>query len=70
MHKTRILGITMSIVGAMLLIVGYRASGTPLDQLSDAFTGSYTDRTLLYLIAGFGAVVGGGLLAMFGNRSK
>ncbi|MBY0511256.1 MAG: DUF3185 family protein [Rhodospirillaceae bacterium] len=70
MNNIKILGITIAVIGAILLVVGYRASGTPVDQLSDAFTGSYTDRTMLYLIAGVAAVVGGGLLAAFGARSK
>jgi len=70
MNNIKILGITLAVIGAVLLVVGYRASGTPVDQLSDAFTGSYTDRTMLYLVAGVAAVVGGGLLAAFGTRSK
>ena len=70
MHKTKILGITLGVVGAILLVIGYRASGTPVDQMVDAFTGSYTDRTMLYLIADIACVVGGGLLAMFGERSR
>lgn len=70
MNNIKILGITLAVIGAVLLVVGYRASGTPVDQLSDAFTGSYTDRTMLYLVAGVAAVVGGGLLAAFGARPK
>jgi drug/metabolite transporter (DMT)-like permease len=70
MNNIKVLGITLAVIGAVLLVVGYRASGTPVDQLSDTFTGSYTDRTMLYLIAGVAAVVGGGLLAAFGARSK
>jgi len=70
MNNTKILGLTLAVIGAVLLVIGYRASGTPVDQLVDTFTGSYTDRTMLYLIAGVAAVVGGGLLAAFGARSK
>jgi len=70
MNNIKVLGITLVVIGAVLLVLGYRASGTPVDQLSDAFTGSYTDRTMLYLIVGVAAVVGGGLLAAFRGRSK
>jgi LPXTG-motif cell wall-anchored protein len=64
MNNTTILGITLCVLGAILLAFAYRASGTPLEQLSDTFTGRYTDRTMLYVVAGVGALVGGGLLAL------
>jgi len=70
MNNTKIFGITLAVIGAILLILGYRASGTPVDQLSDAFTGRYTDRTMWYLIAGVAGVVGGGLLATLGSKSR
>jgi len=62
MNNSKILGIVLCVVGAILLALAYRASGTPLEQLSDTFTGRYTDRTMLYVIAGIGALVGGALL--------
>jgi drug/metabolite transporter (DMT)-like permease len=68
MNNTTIVGITLCVIGAILLALAYRASGTPLEQLSDTFTGRYTDRTMLYVIAGVGAVVGGGLLFAKGSK--
>jgi drug/metabolite transporter (DMT)-like permease len=68
MNNTTIVGITLCVIGAILLALAYRASGTPLEQLSDTFTGRYTDRTMLYVIAGIGAVVGGGLLFAKGSK--
>lgn len=68
MNNTAILGIVLCVVGAILLALAYRASGTPLEQLSDTFTGRYTDRTMLYVIAGVGALVGGGLLTLRGGK--
>ena len=70
MNPKTMLGVTIFIVGAILLGLGYRASGAPVDQLSDALTGRYTDRTMWYIIAGVAAVFGGGLLAVIGSRSR
>jgi len=67
MSMTRILGITILVVGVILLVVGMNASESAVDQLSDTLTGSFTDRTMWYLIGGVGGVVGGGLLAAFGK---
>jgi multisubunit Na+/H+ antiporter MnhB subunit len=68
MSNTNITGIVLCVVGAILLALAYRASGTPLEQLSDTFTGRYTDRTMFYVIAGVGALVGGGLLSFRGAK--
>lgn len=62
MSTNKIIGITLCVIGAILLAFAYRASGTPLEQLSDTFTGRYTDRTMTYVIGGIGALVGGALL--------
>ncbi len=69
MNNSNVLGITLCVVGAVLLALAYRASNTPVEQLADALTGSYTNRTMWYLIGGIAAVVGGGLLVMRGRRS-
>jgi hypothetical protein len=68
MNNTKILGAVLCVVGAILLALAYRASGTPLEQLSDTFTGRYTDRTMFYVIAGVAALVGGGLLSLRGTK--
>jgi len=68
MNNTSIIGIVVCVIGAILLALAYRASGTPLEQLSDTFTGRYTDRTMLYAIIGVGALVGGGLMAFRGGK--
>ncbi len=68
MRRNKMIGITLCVIGAILLAVAYRASGTPLEQLSDTFTGRYTDRTMMYVIGGIGALVAGALLALRGGR--
>lgn len=69
MSPSQMFGIAALVLGAVLLIIGYNASGAPIDQISNIFTGRYTDRTMWYLIAGAVALVTGVLLTLFGRRA-
>jgi drug/metabolite transporter (DMT)-like permease len=66
----QIIGAVTVVIGTVLLLLAWRGSGAPADQISDALTGSYTDRTTMYLLLGIGALVGGVLLMMFGRRKS
>lgn len=68
MKLIQIVGLAALAVGAVLLGFAYHASNAPADQVADALTGRFTDRTMLYLWLGVAAAVGGGLLAVFGRR--
>lgn len=68
MNTSQILGIAILALGAALLAFGYHASGAPIDQVSNALTGRYTDRTMWYVVGGVVAVVCGGVLAVVGKR--
>jgi LPXTG-motif cell wall-anchored protein len=68
MRMTQILGIVALVIGLVLLGFAYHASNAPLDQVSDALTGHFTDQTMWYLILGIVAAVGGVLLVAFGRR--
>ncbi len=62
----RILGIVLLVAGIILVIFGLNASDSPMDRISEALTGKFTDNTMLYLILGaVGAVVG---LVMLSRR--
>jgi len=69
MKPVQIAGIVVLAVGAILLGFGYHASNAPLDQLSNTFTGRYTDQTMWYLVLGAAAALGGALMVLFGNRT-
>ncbi|HET9412935.1 MAG TPA: DUF3185 family protein [Pseudolabrys sp.] len=69
MNVNQILGVVGIVLGAVLVGVAYDSSNAPMDQISEALTGRYTDHTMWYLILGIVAAVGGGLLALFGKRS-
>ena len=68
MRMTRIGGVALFAVGAVLLVFAYRSSNAPLEQISETMTGRYSNQTMWYLVVGVAAVIGGALLALFGNR--
>ena len=68
MNSMRIVGLVIVAVGIVLLLFGLNAADSPVDQVSEAVTGRYTDTTMWYVIGGIAAIVGGGLLALFGPR--
>lgn len=67
MHPVRIIGIVLFVVGLVLLYMGYTATDSVTEQISETFTGRYTEETRWYLIGGAAASVGGLLLAIFGR---
>jgi uncharacterized membrane protein len=68
MSPIRIIGIAVLAVGVVLLFFGLQQADSPVDQISEALTGRYTEGTMWYLIGGIVAIVVGGLLALFGDR--
>ena len=63
MTQTNIIGLVVLVLGAVLLFFAWRASQTPLDQMSEALTGRFTGNTMWYLLGGVvGVVAGAGLL--------
>jgi hypothetical protein len=70
MKPLQILGAVLVVVGVVLLIFAMRATDAPAEQVVEAVTGSYTDRTMHYLIGGIAAAVAGVLLFLFGRKTK
>jgi LPXTG-motif cell wall-anchored protein len=68
MRMTQILGAVALVIGLVLMGLAYHASNAPMDQVSNAITGRFTDQTMWYLILGIAAAVGGVLLVAFGRR--
>jgi LPXTG-motif cell wall-anchored protein len=68
MGMTQILGAVALVIGLVLIGLAYHASNAPMEQVSDAITGSYTNQTMWYLILGIAAAVGGILVVAFGRR--
>ncbi|BDW89354.1 MULTISPECIES: DUF3185 family protein [Thalassospira] len=68
MSLGRILGVVALVVGVALLVTGYNASESAVDQLSETFLGRYTDETVWYLIGGIASAIGGLLLLIMGGK--
>jgi uncharacterized membrane protein len=64
----RVIGIVLLIVGAALLYFGLQATDAPLEQVRESVTGDYSDQTMLYLIGGAAAAVGGIALLLVGGK--
>lgn len=69
MSLFQIIGSLAIALGAVLLVFAWRASNAPLEQLTEATTGRFTQTTMLYLIGGILAALGGVLALLFGNRA-
>ena len=69
MNPIRIVGILLLVLGVVLLIFGWTSSDSIADQVSEAFTGRFTEGTMWYLIGGIAMIVVGGSLAAMGGRS-
>ncbi|HEU0071029.1 MAG TPA: DUF3185 family protein [Alphaproteobacteria bacterium] len=68
MQPARLVGAVVLVVGVILLGFGINATDAPVDQLSETFTGRYTDRTMWYLVGGGALAAAGILIAILGGR--
>jgi drug/metabolite transporter (DMT)-like permease len=68
MTPTRIAGVLCLVAGIVLLFLGYRASTAPIEQVSEAITGRFTDRTTWLFVLGGAAVLGGLFLSLVSQR--
>jgi hypothetical protein len=68
MGTKKILGLVLLVVGAVLLYFGLQAADAPLEQARESLTGDYSDQTMVYLICGAAAAVGGLALLVLGGR--
>jgi drug/metabolite transporter (DMT)-like permease len=67
--SNRIIGFVVLAIGVALLGVAFNSTNAPMEQLSETITGRYSNETMWYFGIGIAAVIGGGLLAAFGNRN-
>jgi len=64
MNNTKIIGIALLVLGAILLYFGINATEAPMEEMGEALTGRYSDDTMLYLIGGGIAAVAGLFLVL------
>ena len=69
MRSSGILGIVLVCIGAVLLAFAWRASNAPVDQVVNSLTGRFTDGTMIYIIGGIAALIGGIFLVAIRPRN-
>lgn len=71
MHPQRIVGIVLIVIGVALLVIGLNSSESVVDQVSETFTGRFTEKTTWYIIGGIALAVLGALMSFVGlNKRK
>jgi len=70
MSSQRIGGVVLLIIGVILLVTGMNASHSLADQVSNTFTGRFTDATTWYIVGGIAAGLLGLLMILFGLKGK
>ena len=70
MSPQRIIGIVLLAVGVILLVIGMNSSHSFADQLSNTFTGRFTENTQWYIVGGIVVAITGASLLFFGGRGK
>jgi len=68
MISYRIVGLVVLIIGIALLVVGLNASESVTEQVSETFTGRFSEATTWYIIGGIAAGVLGLFMVAFGGR--
>ncbi len=59
MSQNKMIGIVLLVVGAIALYFGFNATNAPMEEMTEAFTGQYSDNTMMYLIGGAVAGIAG-----------
>lgn len=68
--NNKILAIVLLVVGLIMLFFAYQSSQSLGDQVSEAFTGNFTDSTIWFLILGAAAAVAGVGMLMFSKTAR
>jgi len=70
MSPQRIFGVALLVLGIILLVIGLNSSHSMADQISNTFTGRFTDNTNWYIIGGIVLGVAGLSISFLGPRGK
>jgi len=52
MNQSKLIGLLLALAAAFLLYQGLNQANSPIGELGEALTGSYSDETLGYLLSG------------------
>ena len=70
MSPQRIVGFALLALGITLLVIGLNSSHSMADQLSNTFTGRFTDNTTWYIVGGIVLGIAGLGMSAFGTGGK
>lgn len=70
MNPQRIVGVVLVVVGVILLSAGINASHSLADQVSNTFTGRFTQATTWYVVGGIASALLGVLMVLVDLRRK
>lgn len=70
MNNRAIVGVVLLVVGTLLLVLGLTASDSAADQITQTFTGHFTDKTTWYIVGGAGAAICGMVMLGVGMRGR
>jgi hypothetical protein len=70
MNTQRLVGLVLLVIGIVVLIMGFNASHSVADQVSNTFTGRFTHATTWYILAGVASALIGGVMLLTVPRSK
>lgn len=64
MATNKLVGIVLVVLGLVLLYFGWQASQSMADQVTESFTGRFTEGTMWYIIGGAVSLAAGAFLAL------
>ena len=64
MATNQLTGIVLVVLGVVLLYFGWQASQSMADQVSESFTGRFTDNTMWYIIGGAVSLAAGAFMML------
>lgn len=68
MAASKLVGLVLIVLGAILLYFGFTATDSIGEQVVEGVTGRYTDQTMWYLIGGGVSAVAGLALLVLGRK--
>jgi len=68
--NSKVISIVLLVVGLILLFFAYQSSQSLDDQVTEAFTGRFTDSTIWFVILGAAAAVTGLGMLLFKKSSN
>lgn len=68
MSQNKLIGLVLLAIGILLLVMGYNAEQSVGSQFRQAFTGSMSDKTLLFYFGGAVFIAVGAYLAFLSRK--